>query len=298
MITVTVVETVTIFSADDDTTYRYDVTASAIIEGWAIPAVVDQVKTIAGDSWPDIQVIIDANDEVTDKLTSTLVALGANAEAVDELVAVDDPVPQDTVVRPTQEKKPRRFYGITPVHLLLVSVLVGAIAASWLALGFMKPEVAAAPPEIVEEVSGVASISSIQPQPPAAVLVTDDLLIEAPFGFELVHNEGATYLAGADPNLRIHVSADPLHGADVELVAEELRRLIADDPTLAEQPAVEWNHDSTIDYAEAPGDGSHVLWVSWFEADRHISVGCHSRGEATLVHKAQCRQVVENLVLK
>ncbi|BAU94978.1 hypothetical protein N24_0716 [Corynebacterium suranareeae] len=295
-IAITVLETVTIFDGPE-TIYRYDLTAEGILDGWALPAVLDQTQQIAADNWPSVDVVVDATDAVVEALTTMFSSKGVKCSGV-EIEVEKPPVEQAPKIdRPTSGKQVRHFYGIKPLHLVLVSVLVGSIAGVWLISGFMGPVDSPPVDKVVEIETEEASISN-QPQPQPTVLVTEDLLIEAPFGFELRSDGQSRYLEGPDPNLRIHIGVDPLHGADAELVAEELRRLIADDPVLEEIPAGQWGEKTTIDYRETPGDGSNVLWVTWFGADRQFNVGCHSKAAETLVHKAQCRSVIEHLTLK
>lgn len=295
-ITITVLETATIFDGPE-TIYRYDLAAEGILDGWAHSAVLDQVKQIAGENWPSVEIVVDGTDNVVNALTSMFASKGVTCGGV-EVEAPPVPEEPPKIKRPTTGKQVRQFYGIKPLHLLLVSILVGSIAGIWVISGFTGP-VDSRPVDKVAEIStqGETSISN-QPQPQPTVLVTEDLLIEAPFGFEMRSDEQSRYLEGPDPNLRIHVGVDPLHGADAALVAEELRRLIAEDPSLEEIPAGEWGEKTTIDYRETPGDGSNVLWVTWFETDRQLNVGCHSKAAETLVHKAQCRNVIEHLTLK
>lgn len=298
-ITITVLETATIFDGPE-TIYRYDLAAGSILDGWALPAILDQAKQIAAENWPDAEIIIDGTEEVIEALTTMFVSKGVKSAPVEQEmpeVAENEEAPK--IKRPTSGKQVRHFYGIKPAHVLLASVLVGSISGVWLISGFMRPVDAPRVEQVVDKSPEGAS-TSMQPTPQPTVLVTEDLLIEAPFGFELKSDgDGpARYLEGPDPNLRIHVNADPLHGADAALVREELQRLIAQDPVLEELPAGEWGEKTTIDYRETPGDGSSVFWVTWFESDRQLNVGCHSKTAETLAHKAQCRSIIEHLTLK
>lgn len=306
-ITVTVLETATIFDGPD-TVYRYDIMAAGIIEGWAVPAVVDQVRQMASVQWPEMDVIIDAEDDVVEMLTKTFISKGVGSYPIETLreyplpALEEAPPPElEPVKRPTSGRRVVDFYGIRPVHVMLVSVLIGVVVVCWFVL--LKPtemQATPAPPTTSPAAAGVRestsrpASTSVQP----TVLVTQDLLVEAPHGFQLKLIDDTHQLIGPDPNLKIHLGVDPLHGVDPQLVAAEMRRLIESDPALVETPAGEWGKPITIDYVEDPGDGSKVAWVTWFEADRQLSVGCHSRDAETLAHKATCRSVIENLTLK
>lgn len=303
-VTITVLESATIF-VGSETIYRYDIGTESVIDGWALPAVLDQVKQIAAEDWPDIDVVIDGNEEIVEILTGMFVSKGLISYPIETEEEGENPPPDDTpsptIKRPTSGKTVRHFYGIKPLHVLLVSILVGAVAGVWMLSGFMT---APSPPVSASQRTQTASeetdddVAQNLSQPQPTVLVTQDLLIEAPYGFELREEEQSQFLEGEDPNLRIHVGVDLLHGADPAMVKDELQRLIKDDPALEEQQPGEWGDKETIDYVEAPGDGSRVVWVTWFDAGRQLNVGCHSKTEETLVHKAQCRSIIEHLTLK
>lgn len=295
-LTVTVLETATIFEGPD-TVYRYDIMAAGIIEGWAVPAVVDQVRQMGSVHWPDVDVIIDGDEKVTEMLTRTFIGKGVTSYPVDTLR--EHPLPESTpqtpeepvVTRPTRGRKHRHFYGIRPLHIALTAVFVGTVAGAWTLLNGDAPS-PAVQPATAGTGTAVASISAS-----TTVLIGEGFQVEVPHGYTL-SNEGETHMVtGPDPELRIHIGIDPLYGIDPEFVRVEVDRMIADDPALRPAPPGDWAVHGATDYSEDPGDGSQVTWVTWFDADQQISVGCHTRGEPTLIHKASCRNVVDTLTL-
>lgn len=118
--------------------------------------------------------------------------------------------------------------------------------------------------------------------------------LELPRGFHWSEESGLYTATGADPSLRILFAADPLYSVPADVLLTELRVQIDSDETLSEPAEV----SGRMTYLERPGDGSEVRWTTWIERDQQLSVGCHTRGEATLAHKAACRMASESLALK
>lgn len=295
-LTITVLENATLFEGPD-TVYRYDIAATGIIEGWAVPAVVDQVRQMCGLNWPEADVIIDGDEAVTEMLTRTFIAKGVSSYPVETLREhpLTPPEPEP-VNRPRRGRRVRQSYGIRPLHLVLTVGLVGAVAGGWLLLADPSQRSAPQTPAAAAEPQTEASTSTAAA--PDTVLEAEGLIIGVPRGFILEPGENGHILSGPDPDLRVHISVDPLHGVAAELVGAELHRMIEADPALVPQDPGGWGGRQTIDYTEVPGDGSLVDWVTWFEGSRQISVGCHTRQQPTLPHKASCRSIIENLVVE
>lgn len=308
-LTVTVLETATIFEGPD-TVYRYDIMATGIKEGWAVPAVVDQVQQLSSVHWPDVEVVIDGDDQVTEVLTRTFIGKGVTSYPAETLrehpLPTEEPEPEPVVTRPTRGRTHRDFYGIRPLHITLTVIFVGVVTGTWMLLG--GGDTSATPPDVATQ-SAVAGTTQV-PAPPTttagtgaegaststapAVLEGEGFLVAAPHGYRLDRDDadpGMYVLTGQDPDLRIHIALDPLHGLDPHLVAEEMELVIAQDPTLERQPTV----GERIVYSEDPGDGSKVAWTTWFEAGRQVSVGCHTRLGANVVQQAACRTVLDSL---
>lgn len=311
-LTVTVLETATIFEGPD-TVYRYDIMAAGIIEGWAVPAVVDQVRQLGSVHWPDVEVIIDGDEAVTEVLTKTFITKGVTSYPVDTLR--EHPLPDEgpdreeepdlLITRPSRGRTHRHFYGIRPLHILLTTLFVGAVAGAWVLLGGnpgpeppVAPEVQPATAEVETDTTDTVPTSSLT----TTVLMSENFHVEVPYGYRLEEQGDAHVLTGPDPDMRIHIGVDPLHGVDEERVREEISRMIAEDPALAPAPTGEWEGQraglDALDYTEDPGDDSVVNWVTWFDNGRQISVGCQTRLEPTVIQKAGCRTIVETLVLR
>lgn len=299
-LTVTVLENATLFEGPD-TVYRYDIAAAGIIEGWAVPAVVDQARQLCGLEWPEVDVIIDGDEAVTEMLTRTFIAKGVSSYPVEALREhpLTPPEP-DPVTRPRSGRRVRQGYGVRPLHLVLTVALVGVVAGGWLLLA--DPSQRSAPqvpertaPPAPAAVTPTQASTSVAPD---SVLEVEGLIIGVPHGFSTEPVESGHILSGPDPDLRVHISVDRLHGTDAGLVAAELERMIEADPALVRQDPGDWGARRTIDYTEVPGDESLVDWVTWFEGDRQISVGCHTRQQPTLPHRASCRSIIDNLIVE
>ncbi len=138
--------------------------------------------------------------------------------------------------------------------------------------------------------SGSAPVPEHNPQRVEALGMELDL----PPGFRWVEEDGLVTATGADPDLRVLLTADPLYSVPAEALLEEVRRHVEEDPLLS-QPTEEGGR---LRYLEDPGDGSRVAWSTWVEAGHQLSLGCHSRGEPTVAHKAACRMAEESLRFK
>lgn len=299
-LTVTVLETATIFEGPD-TVYRYDIMAAGIVEGWAVPAVVDQVRQMGSVHWPDVDVIIDGDEKVTEMLTKTFIGKGVTSYPIETLrehplpEVEPSPEPEQVVTRPTKGRTHRHFYGIRPLHIVLTATFVGAVAGAWVLLSGETRSPAVHP---ATAGTGIPTTAAPSPSVTTTVLMGEDFQVEVPYGYVLEEHDDSHLVTGPDPDIRIHIALDPLHGVDPELVRGEVGRMIAEDPGLEHAPAGEWKGRDAIDYSEDPGDGSTVNWATWFDADRQVSVGCHTRAEPTVVNKASCRNIVETLTLR
>lgn len=130
------------------------------------------------------------------------------------------------------------------------------------------------------ETSSPPAESSVTP----TVLSHEGLTISAPTGFQLV-DEGDMWLAsGDDPDFRLNIAVDDLYGLPPDQLMQQVERDIADDPELTLINA----GPDRIEYEQVAPDGSYVAWTTWVEEGAQISLGCHSRAEATTVHRAAC----------
>lgn len=310
-LTVTVLETATIFEGPD-TVYRYDIMATGITEGWAVPAVVDQVKQLGSAHWPEVEVVIDGDETVTEILTKTFITKGIPSYPVETLrehpLPEEEPTAEPLVTRPTKGRTHRHLYGIRPLYLILSALLVGAITGAWVLLGGTNSPPPAMPPAMPPTMPATTGtdIDKQEATPTAGarttVLMSETFQVEAPYGYTLEDHQDTHLVTGPDPDIRIHIGVDALHGVPAELVREEITRMITADPALQPAPPGEWAGEmagrEAIAYTEDPGDNSAVNWVTWFDHERQISVGCHTRVAPTVIHKAVCRSILETLELR
>ena len=96
---VTVLDSATLFEGID-TIYRYDLPGTGVEEGWAVNAVIDQIRDMYGAVWPDVEVVIDGSEAATDMLSRTLLNKGVTAYSIE---ALTDPVIQESGSQPSHE---------------------------------------------------------------------------------------------------------------------------------------------------------------------------------------------------
>lgn len=75
LVTVTALEAATVFEGEQ-TSYRYDLTGTGIVEGWALEAVVEQIRQAAGAHWPDVDVELLGEQEAVNALRTALSGYG------------------------------------------------------------------------------------------------------------------------------------------------------------------------------------------------------------------------------
>ena len=129
------------------------------------------------------------------------------------------------------------------------------------------------------------------PPPSTTTLAMPGLRVTVPAGYSYSERNGLYTATGADPLLRLVFAADPLYDVPPELVIAELKNHIEQEQSLHSPQEI----SGKLHYVEEPGDGSSVQWATWVDGDTQLSVGCHSRAEQTLAHKAACRMATETL---
>ncbi|NLA56074.1 MAG: type VII secretion-associated protein [Corynebacterium humireducens] len=305
-LTITVLDTATIFEGPD-TVYRYDLPGTGIIDGWALPAVLDQAKELCSLNWPDVEVIVDADDPTTEVLTRSLLNKGVAAYPSEVLREKALPEPEEVpLTRPTRRAGRHRLEGlpVDPFHVIVGVVVLAILGLSWWVVGGTpSPAPAAAPastapaaPPVTTSAEPVTSTSST-PEP-RAVLEHESLRVEVPRGFHLEDREGLLLATGDDPDLRIRLAADPVFTVPPEEVEAQIHAMIDTDDTLHPlDPERAARGLQVIRYRETPGDGSEVTWHTWIEDAHQLSVGCHTRTEPTLPQKAACRMAFDSVEL-
>ena len=308
-LTITVLDTATIFESPD-TVYRYDLPGTGIIDGWALAAVLDQARELCSLNWPDVEVVIDADDPTTDVLTRSLLNKGVAAYPAEVLRETALPEPEEvTVTRPTADAGRHRLTtSLRPFPLIIGAVVVAILALSWWVVGGTTAPADTPPPSpatsqtpattSATSTASTATSTSSPPQP-RAVLEHERLRFEAPAGFRLEDRDGLLLATGADPELRIRLAADPIYTVPADAVDTQIHAMIAADDTLHPlDPERAGRGIEVIRYREEPGDGSTVTWHTWIESEHQISVGCHSRGAPTLPQEAACRMVLDSLTIR
>lgn len=312
VVTVSVGENATVFEGPD-TVYRYDLPGSGVAEGWALNAVVDQIKQLTAVYWPEIEVVVDAEEQATEMLTRTLLNKGVAAYPTEALREV--PLPESAgeleITRPTRGAT-HRSLGLHPLHLAIAVAIIAVAGISWWAIDFSTQahgETAApSPPPASSTATTEATAggtASSTPSPVAAeptspremILEHAGLRVAVPHGFRAESTaENLLIAVGADPGLRIHLAADPVHSVPAEAIYQEIAAMVAVDPTLHEvaAPAAE----QPLIYREDPGDTSQVTWTTWVADEHQFSVGCHTRQEPTTPQRAACRMAVDSLSLQ
>lgn len=314
VVTVTIGDNATVFEGPD-TVYRYDLPGSGVVEGWALAAVVDQIKQLTVAYWPEIEVVVDADEAATEMLTRTLLNKGVAAYASEALREVPLPQPEGEVeiTRPTTGRTHRNL-AVHPIHVAIVVVIVLVGGVSWWAI----ETTTAAPSEPTSPPAGEENSVKVAPDTPATdseaatapgpteaehpsagevVIEHSGLRVSVPFGFEPEMKDDALVLVGDDPHLRIHVAADPVHQVPAPAVHREIEAMVDSDDTLhLLTPASEGSNGKLV-YREEPGDASVVTWTTWVTAGHQFSVGCHTRTAPTLPQQAACRMASESLSL-
>lgn len=319
---ITVLDTASIFEGEE-TAYRYDLPAAGILDGWAMPAIIEQAQKLLHPAWPDVVIGIDAAPDVSDQLIRALSCEGASAAAIDEIEeeplphSIPDPIvdlrvqppttmfPPQRPVPPAAEPRPRRqsrlpVYGL---YAAMALVVVGVCLVSWWAVS--TPQSAAVLPSPAPD--SAQETATPQQQPPSITVPPEapttryehgHIALRLPEGFRIEDGPkpGLFRAVGSDENLRIVVAIDPLFDANPAAVLAELETLIANDDVMTKVKPLGIGRGPEIGYQETPGDGSGVLWVAWVEGDHLFSVGCQTRnGVWTIPQKSICRQAAESL---
>lgn len=314
VLTITVLESATIFEGPD-TIYRYDLPGTGIIDGWALAAVVDQAKEMCNLDWPDVEIIVDADEPTTELLTRTLLNKGVAAYPSEVLheTPLPEPVAEEVdVTRPTRQAGRHRLHGgVQPFHLVTAAVVLAIAGLSLWVVGGTSGEdrrpaptpapvqnsSAPAPTPAADRARGTTSASR-EPDPPKAVLEHEHLRVVVPAGFHLEARGDGLLATGQDPALRIHLAADPVYSVPADAVEAQIHAMVEGDGTLQPlEPERGVRGLEIIRYRELPGDDSEVTWSTWVENGHQLSVGCHTRQAPTLPQEAACRMAVDSIEL-
>lgn len=280
---ITVFDSATVFDGltPTEVIYRYDLPGEGITSGWAGTSVVEQVRTLAGEKWPDIEVAIDADDTQTDALVRLLATKAVAARPAGELAPEQEPE-SEAEAEPVRTPGRHRLDDDGPrVRSLTIAaiVLAGVVLAGLAALAFRSD---GSDPSTPATGSSVAPAPSTSETP--APLVLDEVSVELPEGYSLDREDDVVRATGPDPELRIFIAVDPLYSIGADALFPEIARLVERDDELSDFV----REGDTVTYQEDPGDGSRVRWTTWVEGANQVSVGCHTRQEPTAGQHATC----------
>ncbi|MCS4489586.1 type VII secretion-associated protein [Corynebacterium sp. ES2775-CONJ] len=323
-ITVTVLDTATIFEGPD-TVYRYDLTVGGVIDGTATSAIIDQLRAIAGQSWPHIAVTIDAPRRVVDMLRVALDETGVQKSSPpptspERSNPLNIPTEREVKRSSSQSlwRPSRRALMWSGLSILSVIALLGLGSLT----AFILHNSRAQAPDLLAATPTSSAMETLSKDPMAdrgaaeeveessrnrERIFESDLLNSAlisvvlppTFTIELRRETPDILTAtGQDENLRVLIAADPLYDADPEFVRQELEQEARENPTFTLLPPSQQPRQGEVRYIEEPGDGSHAQWVVWIEGDFIYSLGCHSRFDLKLSQQAMCAKAAESLTAR
>lgn len=293
-LSVTVFDSATVFDGltPEDVVYRYDLPGSGITEGWAGVAVIDQVRQLSSDHWPEVEVSIDASSEITHSLVRLFANAGVSAYPAGQSPE-EEPLEEEEEVAATKSSFPLIITFVCIIGIVLSGLIIWRASAG---SAVEAQEVAVTETQTPASSTSVDSSDAPAPSTTAAALAElrlGQVRVKMPPGFRLEQAEGITTATGMDPDLRIYLTQDPLHGISVDLLFAELERIIAEDETLSEP----MRKDSRFTYTELPGDGSAVRWETWVSGDSQLSVGCHTRVDPTTAQHAACTAATQSFMI-
>ncbi|MDO5077054.1 type VII secretion-associated protein [Corynebacterium sp.] len=302
---IVVLDTATVFEAEE-TTYRYDLTASLVAEDpAAAKSVVDQARDVLQERWQSAEVRIEAPANVVSVLTAAFAGAGVlvKEDSPDPVVPPREPK-RLNIPRPSQPRSPAWF-----IPALGVVVCCVGVACWWgtrpdapvaQTSAESRPQANSRGGALVTgaEAPSAQPVANNPPELPGVELAHGPLRVRLPEGFRLEQREdGALSATGPDAELRILLAADPVYGVSSDAVYREVELMIERDPALEVEHGEGFREHAvrTIDYRELPGDGSKVRWVTWVESDHQFSMGCHTRSEPTIPQLAACRMAAGTL---
>lgn len=209
--------------------------------------------------------------------------------------------------------------AIDMFHVAIVVVILAVVGASWWAMGANASDnedggeagtaagsatAASAADSVPKEESGGGSDGNADAagdaggdgelNPGEKRLDIEGLSVVLPTGFQATVEEGLVTATGEDPDLRILLAADSLFNVPAKALFGEIKAQVDKDPELRDVS----EDAGRLHYIEDPGDGSVVEWTIWEDTGHHMSVGCHTRHNASAVQKAACRMATESLSKK
>lgn len=130
---------------------------------------------------------------------------------------------------------------------------------------------------------------SIASEPTAVRIAQDGLAIELPPGFQLAQHEQGWMATGADPDVRVLISAENRYTLPPEQFVAQLLGGIESDPELT---LVDHNLHAVTYRETAPG-GAETLWRTWAQDSYQLFVACQTRQAPSRVQQATCQMAFD-----
>ncbi|MEZ2189881.1 type VII secretion-associated protein [Corynebacterium sp. CCM 9204] len=330
---ITILDTATVFEMTDPNGEPTTICRNDLVPDdstlW-LDAVVDQARDLVGGDWNDNPVTVVATDPGSAALLADiLVADGAEvqfgrlARPDDEgIVGSESGAPTEVafrIRRPRTGRRHRSTFRPTLFHIAVVVIVLCVAGVAWWSAapdaedtdtvgGTGVPTSSVTRPSAAAEKILRGQPMEPTPDPPTpapapvggVVLEAGNIRVMTPAGYVLNPGDrGGVTATGPDPDLRIHLSADPLLGTPPGIVLEEVSMQVETDPVLhrsdraGRRPGAE-----VVTYRESPGDGSFVEWITWVEDGHQMSVGCHTRISSTVSQRAICRMATDSVGLR
>ena len=315
-LTITVLDTATIFEGPESV-YRYDLPGTAVVEGWALAGVIEQAQKLLPARWPAVAIAVVADSSGGPMSHEAVKIIRRQLQVHDVTIiesepvaaVIDDDEPRQResaeVIRPVikTESLLMRLSGNRNLIAIIAGTAVLVIVLGWLLVrgsGQRQDE------EVANSLSDAATPAVTAPAvttpaqspsesasaaPSHQVIEAGGLRVLLPQGFTHTEDEGLVTATGQDPDLRILMVMDPLYAVPANALFAEVRAHIDSDKTLSDPHEA----NGRLTYLEKPGDDSEVKWTTWVEDDQQISLGCHTRGEASMAQRAACRMAAESI---
>lgn len=261
--------------------------------------VAQYVRGLFGPNPGGAVIQIAASPEDLDQFEQALSGYDVTIAAEPLEVEVDPPTEEQPAIT-AADLTPRRAWW--PFVALGVAVVVVAAICGFVLFRFLStpssPTTAlptGATSTTVLHSQPTASRASTSPAPSAASeptavrLAQDGLAIELPPGFQLAQHEQGWMATGADPDMRVLISAENRYTLPPEQFVSQLLGGIERDPELT---LVDHNLHA-VTYREVAPGGAETLWRTWAHDSYQLFVACQTRQAPSRVQQATCQMAFD-----
>ncbi|OIR40292.1 type VII secretion-associated protein [Corynebacterium sp. NML130628] len=263
--------------------------------------VAQYVRGLFGPDPGGAVIQIAANPEDLDQFEQAMSGYDVTIAAERLEVEVDPPTEEHPAIT-AEDLAPRRAWW--PFITLGAAVVVVAAICGFVLFRFLStpsspttalPTGATSATATVLHSQPTASRASTSPAPSAASeptavrLAQDGLAIELPPGFQLAQHEQGWMATGADPDMRVLISAENRYTLPPEQFVSQLLSGIERDPELT---LVEHNLHAVTYRETAPG-GAETLWRTWAHDSCQLFVACQTRQTPSRVQQATCQMAFD-----